>query len=533
MNRNMSTNNTHSDHNNTERSGGEATARYHDERLKMTEGNSASIATQHAKGKATARERIAALTDSDSFIEQQGYIKGRSSAFGLADKRVYGDGVVSGSATVGGRQVHLAAQDFTVLGGSLGEMHAIRIAEAQEASLRTGTPFIQINDSGGARIQEGILSLQGYGRIFKNNTLSSGVVPQLSVILGPCAGGAVYSPAITDFIFMADSVSQMYITGPDVIRAVTGENVTHKDLGGAVPHSTKSGVAHFHYPNEESCLQGVRKLLEYLPLNNREHPPVVETADDINRLTPELDQIIPSAEKKPYDIRRVINTVCDSGTFLEIQAEYAPNVVIGFARMAGRTVGFFANQTQAYAAALDINASDKGARFLRFCDAFNIPIVTLVDVPGFLPGVAQEHGGIIRHGAKILYAIAEATVPKIALILRKSFGGAYISMSCKSLGYDRVIAYPTSQIAVMGAEGAANIIFRREIKNAENSDLLREEKIREYREGAMNPYQAAQLGCIDDIIHPANTRVELIRSLGMNMRKREERPAKKHGNIPL
>ena len=514
----------------------DALTHYREQRQKMLAGGGeVQIERQRSKGKGTARERIAALVDADSFIEQQAYIEGRSPAFGLDTRRYYGDGVVSGTARIAGRQVHLAAQDFTVLGGSLGEMHAIRIAEAQEAAMRTGTPFIQINDSGGARIQEGILSLQGYGRIFKNNTWASGLIPQISLIMGPCAGGAVYSPAITDFIFMVDNISQMYITGPDVIRAVTGEEVTHQQLGGAASHSSQSGVAHFRYADEQSCLQGLRQLLSYLPANNREQPPFQESSDQIDRQTAEIMQIVPSAEKRPYDVRHIINAVCDQQSFMEIQAEYAPNVVIGFGRLAGRTIGFLANQTQAYAAALDINASDKGARFLRFCDAFNIPIVTIVDVPGFLPGVAQEHSGIIRHGAKVLYAIAEATVPKVALIVRKSFGGAYISMSCKSLGYDRVLAYPFSQIAVMGAEGAANIIFRKEIAAAQDQDseALRREKIAEYRHNAMNPYQAARLGYIDTIIDPTYTRIELIRSVEMNIRKREERAYKKHGNIPL
>jgi acetyl-CoA carboxylase carboxyltransferase component len=412
-------------------------------------------------------------------------------------------------------------------------MHAERIAEVQSLALKNGVPFVQINDSGGARIQEGTLSLNGYAKIFRANTLSSGVIPQFSVILGPCAGGAVYSPAITDFVLMVDGVSNMYITGPDVIRAVTGEEISHEDLGGARAHSERSGNAHFRFGGEEEALRFLRRLLSYLPSNNLEQPPLAASSDPVDRETPELEGLLPDDPKKPYDVRGFIAALCDRDSFLEVQAGFAPNVVVGFARLGGRTVGLFANQPQSFAAALDINSSDKAARFLRFCDCFNVPILSLADVPGFLPGVAQEHGGIIRHGAKVLYAIAEATVPKIALILRKAYGGAFIAMASKALGYDRVLALPTAEIAVMGAEGAANVIFRKEIAAAADPQGLRAEKIRQFGESFMNPFVAAGYGYVDDIVEPRYARIELIRSLEMNLRKREDRPAKKHGNIPL
>jgi acetyl-CoA carboxylase carboxyltransferase component len=512
----------------------EAFERYEVMQQKMKEGGGqARIDAQHEKGKLTARERLELLLDEGSLIEHQPYITGRSDQFGMAEKRFLGDGVVTGAGKINGRQIFVSAQDFTVLGGSLGEMHAERIAEAQHLALKNGCPFIQINDSGGARIQEGVLSLHGYGKIFRANTLASGVVPQISVILGPCAGGAVYSPAITDFVCMVDGISRMYITGPDVIKAVTGEEISHEELGGARAHCGKSGVAHFHFATEAECVSFLRRFLSYLPENNTEQPPVVDTGDPADRRTPLIGELLPEEDRHVYDVKEVIGEAFDRGSFIEVQAEYAQNVVVGFARLAGRTVGICANQPKVLAAALDVNASDKAARFLRFCDAFNIPIITLVDVPGFLPGVSQEHGGIIRHGAKILYAIAEATVPKIALILRKAYGGAFIAMSSKALGYDRVLAYPTSQIAVMGAEGAANIIYRREINEADNPAAVRERKIEEFKEEVMNPFRAAGYGYVDDIIDPANTRAELIRSVEMNHRKRETRPYKKHGNIPL
>lgn len=496
-------------------------------------GGEKRIEQQHEKGKLTARERLQSLLDENSFVEHQHYSRGRALMFGLEDKRLPGDGVASGSGLVDGRQVFVSSQDFTVLGGSLGEMHADRIATAQELSLETRTPFIQINDSGGARIQEGILSLHGYGRIFRANTLASGVVPQISVILGPCAGGAVYSPGITDFVFMVDKVSNMYITGPDVIRAVTGEQISHEDLGGATAHAARSGNAHFRYASEADCMDGVRRLLSYLPQSNEEQPPLVDTGDPPDRPTPELIDIVPEEERRGYDVRTVIASIFDVDSFMEVHKDFATNVVVGFARLAGRTVGIFANQPSVLAAALDINSSDKGARFIRFCDAFNIPIISLADVPGFLPGVNQEHGGIIRHGAKVLYAIAEATVPKISLVMRKAYGGAFIAMASKALGYDRVLSWPMAQIAVMGAEGAASIIFRREIADADDPDAKRQEKIQEFKNEVMDPFVAAGYGFVDDIIDPTYTRGELVRSLEMLSRKRQQLPSRKHGNIPL
>ena len=512
----------------------EALKKFKETRASMLQGGGEDrLEAQRQKGKKTARERIDTLLDPSSFIENQAYIKGRANEFGMDKKRFLGDGVVTGAGQVEGRQVFLSSQDFTVLGGSLGEKHAEKIAVAQELALQNGVPFIQINDSGGARIQEGVLSLDGYARIFKNNTHASGVIPQFSVILGPCAGGAVYSPAITDFIFMVDGVSHMYITGPDVIRAVTGEDISHEELGGAKAHCGKSGVAHFRFGSEDECFAFIRRLLSYLPLNNREMPPVIECTDPADRETPAIMSILPEEPRKPYDVRDIIAEAFDADSFLEVQKDWAQNVVVGFAKLNGRTVGIFANQPKFFAAALDINSSDKGARFIRFCDSFNIPIVTLVDVPGYLPGVAQEHGGIIRHGAKILYAIAEATVPKVALIIRKSYGGSMIAMSSKALGYDRVLAYPTAQAAVMGADGAANIIFRKDINEAADPEAKRKEKIEEFEVEFMNPFVAAGYGFIDDVIDPAHTRIELIRALEMNIRKKEDRPAKKHGNIPL
>lgn len=512
----------------------EAMLRFREMQAKaLAGGGEKRIAAQHEKGKLTARERINMFVEEGSFIEDGTYITGRANDFGLDKNKFPGDGVVTGSGKVDGRQIFLSSQDFTVLGGSLGEMHAERIASAQELALKNGVPFVQINDSGGARIQEGILSLGGYGKIFRNNTISSGVIPQISVILGPCAGGAVYSPAITDFVFMVEGVSNMYITGPDVIKAVTGEEISHEELGGAAAHCVKSGVAHFMYKTEEECLEGVRKLLSYLPSNNMEMAPFIPGNDSPDRETPALLEIVPEEPNKSYDVKDCINEIVDEGSFFEVHAEYAKSVVVGFARLNGRTVGIFGNQPKVFAASLDINSSDKGARFIRFCDSFNIPIITFVDVPGFLPGVAQEHGGIIRHGAKILYAIAEATVPKVALIIRKSYGGAFIAMSAKQLGYDRSIAFPSAEIAVMGAEGAANIIFRKEINAADDPAAKRTEMINEFKDHVMNPFIAAGYGYVDDVIDPKYTRIELIRSLEMHSRKREERPAKKHGNIPL
>jgi acetyl-CoA carboxylase carboxyltransferase component len=487
----------------------------------------------HEKGKFTARERVQTLADEGSFLEQQKYVTSRSADFGMDKKRFLGDGVVSGSAKVNGRQVFLSAQDFTVLGGSLGEMHAERIAEAQTIALKTRTPFIQINDSGGARIQEGVYSLHGYGKIFRANTLSSGVIPQFSVILGPCAGGAVYSPGITDFILMVDEVSHMYITGPEVIRTVTGEQISHGDLGGAHTHSAKSGNAHFRFSSEADCFEVLKKLLGYLPSNNMEHPPVSPSTDPVEREIPDLFDLLPDSPRVPYDVRDIIDRIFDIDSFIEVHKDWAQSIVVGFAKLGGKTIGLYANQPKFMAGSLDINSSDKAARFIRFCDSFNVPVISLVDVPGFLPGIAQEHGGIIRHGAKLLYAIAEATVPKIALILRKAYGGAYIAMASKALGFDRVLALPTAELAVMGAEGAANIIFRKDIKAAENPDEMRNQKIEEFRVKFMNPYVAASMGVVDDVIDPARSRIEIAGSLEMLQRKQEDRPTKKHGNIPL
>jgi acetyl-CoA carboxylase carboxyltransferase component len=512
----------------------EAIDRLKENRAQMMEGGGADrIDAQHKKGKLTARERIELLLDKGSFVEQQPYMTIRATDFGVAKKKYMGDGVVSGTGKVNGQQVCLFSQDFTVLGGSLGEMHAERITQAAKLAMKNGTPFVQINDSGGARIQEGILSLHGYAQIFRANTLASGVIPQFSVILGPCAGGAVYSPAITDFVLMVDGVSNMYITGPDVIRAVTGEEISHEELGGAGAHCSKSGNAHFRFGSEQECMDFLRRLLSYLPSNNMEQPPIIDTGDPADRETPELVDLLPEEPKRPYDVRDFISAIFDRDSFLEVHRDFAPNVVVGFAKLNGRTVGLLCNQTKFYAAALDINSSDKAARFVRFCDCFNIPVMSLVDVPGFLPGIAQEHGGIIRHGAKLLYAIAEATVPKIALIIRKSYGGSFIAMSGKTLGFDRVLALPTAEIAVMGAEGAANIIFRRDIKEAEDPQTMRQQKIAEFRETVMNPFISAGYGYVDDIIEPRHARIEMIRSLEMYSRKREDRPAKKHGNIPL
>ena len=484
-------------------------------------------------GKLATRERIDHLVDPGSFLETEAHVVGRVRDFGLDAKLERGDGVVTGSALVAGRRIWLAAQDSTVMGGSLGEMHAGRIAGAARMAIQTGCPFIQINDSGGARIQEGVLALHGYGRIFRMNTHASGVIPQISVILGKCAGGAVYSPAITDFTLMVDGISTMYITGPDVIRQVTGEEITHEDLGGAAAHCTRSGVAHARFRTEAECLAWARNLLAYLPANCHERAPTVDTDDPADRRTPELERIIPQGERFGYDVRDVIRVVCDDASFLEIHAEYAPNIVVGFARLAGRCAGIIASQPSVLAGALDINASDKAARFVRFCDCFQIPIVSLVDVPGYLPGVSQEHGGIIRHGAKMLYAIAEATVPRIALIMRKAYGGAYVSMACKGLGYDRVLAMPGARIAVMGPEAAAGIIYRREIAAAADPAAERACRIVELKSAVADPMVAARYGYLDKIVEPAAVRGELIASLGMLAEKREVRAPRRHGNVPL
>lgn len=496
-------------------------------------GGEEKIKKQHESGKMTARERINLLLDEGSFVEIGGFVKHRCTEFDMPNTEAPGDGVVTGYGTIDGRLVYVYAQDFTVIGGSLGEMHAQKICKVMDMAMKMGAPLIGINDSGGARIQEGIDALKGFGEIFFRNTLASGVIPQISVIMGPCAGGAVYSPAITDFVFMVDKTSQMFITGPQVIKAVTGEDVTFEKLGGAETHNSISGVAHFKCADERECIETVKKLLSFLPDNNLSDVPVYLCEDDLNRIDERLNTIVPDEPNKPYDMKEIIKCVVDNGDFLEVHEYFAPNIIIGFARMNGSTVGIVANQPKVLAGVLDVDSSDKAARFVRFCDAFNIPIITFTDVPGYLPGVSQEHNGIIRHGAKLLYAYSEATVPKINVIIRKAYGGAYIAMCSRHLGADMVFAWPTAEIAVMGPEGAANIIFRKEIAQAEDPVAVRNQKIEEYRNKFSNPYIAAARGYVDDVIEPATTRPRLISALEMLASKRENRPAKKHGNIPL
>ncbi len=496
-------------------------------------GGADRVKKQHDSGKLTARERINLLMDEGSFVEIDAFVKHRGTEFNMLNKEIPGEGVVTGYGTVDGRLVYVYAQDFTVVGGSLGEMHAKKICKVMDMALEMGAPIIGMNDSGGARIQEGIDALSGFGEIFYRNTIASGVIPQISMIMGPCAGGAVYSPAITDFTFMVDKTSQMFITGPSVIKAVTGEEVSFQELGGAATHNSKSGVAHFESASDEECIAQVKKLLSYLPSNNLSDTPVEACNDDLNRLSDKLMDIIPENPNKAYDIKDVITEIVDNGEFFEVQPKFAQNIVIGFAKMNGSSVGIVANQPKVMAGSLDVNSSDKAARFIRFCDSFNIPILTFVDVPGFLPGVAQEHSGIIRHGAKLLFAYSEATVPKITIITRKAYGGAYIAMSSKHLGADVSLAWPTAEIAVMGPEGAANIIFRKDIANAEDPVNTRNEKIQEYRNKFANPYIAAARGYIDDVIEPDSTRPRIISALEMLASKRENRPAKKHGNIPV
>ncbi|QTD41752.1 acyl-CoA carboxylase subunit beta [Sporosarcina sp. Te-1] len=490
------------------------------------------IAKQHEKGKLTARERIDLLLDEGTFVELNPFVVHRTRDFGMDKQAGAGDGVVTGYGKIDGRPVYLFSQDFTVFGGALGEMHAMKIANVMDLAAKNGAPFIGLNDSGGARIQEGVVSLDGYGDIFYRNAIYSGVIPQISVILGPCAGGAVYSPAITDFVFMTDKTSQMFITGPKVIETVTGEKITSEDLGGSKVHNTISGNAHFRGPDEQSVLQDVRRLLSYLPQNNEEKPPYQPTGegDDYRE---DLADAVPFETIRPYDVRKVIELVVDPDTFLEVQPEFAKNAVVGFARMKGETVGLVCNQPKVMAGGLDIDSSDKIARFIRTCDSFNIPIITFEDVTGFFPGIKQEHGGIIRHGAKILYAYSEATVPKITVILRKAFGGAYVALNSKAIGADIVYAWPNAEIAVMGAEGAANIIFAREIEGSDNPETTRAEKIEEYRTKFANPYVAASHGMVDDVIDPRETRIKLLQALDMMRNKKESRPRKKHGNIPL
>ncbi len=496
-------------------------------------GGNAKIKKQHDAGKLTARERILALMDEGSFVEVDAFVEHRCSEFNMADTKAPGEGVVTGYGTVDGRLVYVYAQDFTVIGGSLGEMHAKKICKVMDMAMKMGAPIIGMNDSGGARIQEGIDALSGFGEIFYRNTQASGVIPQISVIMGPCAGGAVYSPAITDFIFMVEKTSQMFITGPQVVKAVTGEDVTSEELGGAASHASKSGVAHFTAKDDKECIEQIKRLLSYLPSNNLETAPADIPTDEINRLSEKLTTIVPDEANKAYNIKDVIAEIVDNGDFMEILPEFAKNIVIGFARMNGMSIGVVANQPNVMAGSLDVNSSDKAARFIRFCDSFNIPVVTFTDVPGYLPGVEQEHNGIIRHGAKLLYAYSEATVPKINVILRKAYGGAYIAMSSKHVGSDVVFAWPTAEIAVMGPEGAANIIFKKDIAESADPITTREEKIAEYRNKFASPYEAAKRGYVDDIIEPDSTRPRIIAALEMLASKRETRPAKKHGNIPV
>jgi propionyl-CoA carboxylase beta chain len=488
---------------------------------------------QHAEGKLTARERVEILLDEGSFEELDKLVEHRCLDFGMAEQKVPGDGVISGYGRVDGRLVYVFAQDFTVFGGSLSETNAQKICKVMDLAMKMGAPVVGLNDSGGARIQEGVASLGGYADIFLRNTLASGVVPQISAIMGPCAGGAVYSPAITDFTVMVKDTSYMFVTGPDVIKTVTHEEVTKEDLGGALTHNARSGVAHFAADDDRHCLATIRELLSYLPSNNQEDPPRRSTEDPPDREEEALDALIPPEPHRPYDVKALIEAVVDERRFLEVHGHYAGNVVVGFARLAGRSVGIVANQPAVLAGCLDIDASLKAARFVRFCDAFNIPLVTFEDVPGFLPGTAQEFGGIIKHGAKLLYAFAEATVPKVTVITRKAYGGAYCVMSSKHIRTDVNFAYPTAEIAVMGPEGAVNVLYRRELQRAADPEALRAQKVAEFREKFANPYVAADRGFVDEVILPRHTRKKLVAALEMTRNKRDHNPPKKHGNIPL
>lgn len=504
-----------------------------EQKKKISEaGGKEAIEKHHQKGSLTAWERIEYLVDEGSFVEFDQFVKTRSTYFGLDKTFAPRDAIITGLATINGRRVALYAQDFTVLGGSLGEMHALKIVKMQEFAMKLGIPIIGLNDSGGARIQEGIDSLFGYGEIFYRNTKASGVVPQIAVNMGPTAGGAVYSPAIMDFVIMTEKAF-MYITGPNVVKAVTGEEISHEGLGGGLVHNQKSGVAHFLASDDKEALDTLKKLLSYISDNYLQDPPIVETDDPIDRMDESLRYVVPDDPSKPYDVKDIILKIVDNGEFLEVHKYFAPNVVVGFARIGGRSVGIVANQAKYLAGVLDINSSDKVARFVRFCDAFNIPLVTFQDCPGFLPGVGQEHGGVIRHGAKVLFAYSEATVPKVTIILRKAYGGAYIAMSSRHLGADIVYAYPTAEIAVMGAEGAAEIIFRKEIQKAEDKEKVRQEKIKEFRDIFANPYRAAERGYIEDVIDPKETRLRIAQALIFLRSKSVDSPAKKHGNIPL
>jgi propionyl-CoA carboxylase beta chain len=496
-------------------------------------GGQERIDRQHAAGKLTARERIALLLDPGSFVEMDKFVTHRCADFGMEQQKILGDGVVTGYGNVDGRLVYVFAQDFTVFGGSLSGAYASKICKIMDLAMKVGAPLVGLNDSGGARIQEGVESLAGYADIFTRNVLSSGVIPQISAIMGPCAGGAVYSPAMTDFILMVDGTSYMFITGPDVIKAVTHEEVTKDALGGAHTHAARSGVAHFASADEPSCILQIRELLGYMPSNNMEDPPVASCSDPADREDAKLDTIVPREPTRPYDIKDVIHAIVDDRRFTEVHGEYALNMVCGFARLDGRPVGIVANQPAHLAGCLDIDASIKAARFVRFCDCFNIPLITFVDVPGFLPGTSQEYGGIIKHGAKLLYAFTEATVPKITVITRKAYGGAYDVMASKHIRADMNFAYPTAEIAVMGPEGAVNIVFKGELDRAADKDATRAAYIAEYRDKFANPYKAAELGYIDEVIRPRQTRARLIRSLHMLRNKRQQNPPKKHGNIPL
>ncbi len=495
-------------------------------------GSDRSVERQHARGKMTARERVKYLLDDGTFTELDLLARHRAEGVGL-DERPYTDGVITGWGTVAGRQVFLFAQDFTVFGGSLGEVFAEKIHKVMDLAQRVGAPLIGLNDGAGARIQEGVVSLVAYGEIFRRNVDASGVVPQISVIMGPCAGGAVYSPAMTDFVFMVEETSYMFITGPDVVRTVTGEDVTLEELGGAMTHATRSGVAHFVAADDKACLDEVRHLLAFLPQNNRETPPRATITDAPTRRSPELAAIVPANPTKPYDVTAVIGAVVDDGELYEYSPLWARNLVCGFARIDGHPVGIVANQPEVLAGVLDIDSSEKGARFVRTCDAFNIPLITFVDVPGFLPGTDQEHGGIIRHGAKLLYAFCEATVPRIQIVVRKAYGGAYVVMNSKSIGADLAFAWPSAELAVMGPQGAVEIIHRRELEHAEDPDALRAALVADYAEHHANPWVAAERGYVDDVIDPADTRPTLVRGLAMLASKREDLPPRKHGNVPL
>ena len=496
-------------------------------------GGEARIERQHQAGKLTARERIELLLDPGTFVELDRFVVHRCTDFGMNEQKIPGDGVVTGYGKIDGRKIFLFAQDFTVFGGSLSGAFAEKICKVMDLAMKNGAPFIGLNDGAGARIQEGVVSLGGYGEVFTRNVLASGVVPQISAVMGPCAGGAVYSPAMTDFIVMVKNTSNMFITGPDVIKTVTHEEVSAEDLGGAVAHASKSGVADFAVGSEEEAFQTIRNLLSFLPANNLEDPPFVATEDPVDRQDPALRTLVPDNPNKPYDIKELIKLVVDDGNFFEVHPLFGKNIVVGFGRFGGRSVGIVANQPSHRAGVLDIDASRKGARFVRFCDAFNLPIITFVDVPGFLPGVDQEHGGIITHGSKLLYAYCEATVPRITIITRKAYGGAYVVMSSKHTRADINFAFPTAEIAVMGPDGAVNIVFRKELANATDPTDKRAELEADYRDKFANPFKAAELGYVDEVIHPEQTRHKVIQSLEMLAQKRDQNPPKKHGNIQL